>query len=55
MLGNLIDILIWNDLIGMGNHSLKWTPGSNVSTGEYIISLNANNIQLATQKVAYIK
>ena len=55
MLGSLVDTLILGEFMSIGNHSSTWTPDNNISTGEYIVSLSMNGIQLATQKIAYIK
>ena len=54
MLGSLVDTLILDDFMTVGNHSIVWNP-NNIGSGEYIITLQLNGIQVATQKVAYIK
>ena len=54
MLGSLVDTLILDNFMTSGNHSAVWSP-ENLSTGEYIIILNIDGNQVATQKVAYIK
>ena len=54
MLGNLVDTLIEGEFMSTGNHSSIWIP-NNVSTGEYIVSLNINEAQVATHKIVYIK
>ena len=55
MLGGLVDTLALNTFMASGDHSAIWTPDSNISTGEYIISLSIDGTQKATQKIAYIK
>ena len=55
MLGSLVDTLVSNDFMVTGSHSAIWSPGNNISAGEYIVSLSVDGNQLATQKITYIK
>jgi len=55
ILGKFVDSLILNEYKGFGKHSIGWSPNNNITSGEYIIRLSVNEIQIATQKVVYIK
>ena len=54
LLGNLIQTLIYNDMYVPGNHSIHWEP-SNISSGEYLISLTINGNFIKTKKIIYLK
>ena len=50
--GNLIETLI-NDMMSAGTHNFLWQP-MNISTGIYIVRLNADNIK-SMQKIICVK